>query len=211
MSTVQKKINPTSLITALFLAFSVVQLSGCASDSYAAKGAAEGGTTGAVAGAVGGLVSSLVFGGDPLESAARGAVYGGATGATVGAISGSKVDEKIEQQNEAKYAKLRQDIGEDAYGGLKALADCQHDVSLNQAAKAQKSQNPNYALAGLWLEVLSYADKQDEAKARSLFPKVVEKDWNIKSSSEAEARMRKALNSLMDIREEYKMPRVCSG
>jgi len=211
MNTLNKHINLSFLILALVFTLSAVHLTGCASDSYAAKGAAEGGTTGAVAGAVGGLVSSLVFGGDPMEGAARGAVYGGATGATVGAIAGSKADEKVEQQNEAQYAKLRQDIGEEAFGGLQALADCQHDVSLSQAANAQKSENPNYALAGLWLEVLSYADKQDESKARTLFPKLVEKDWNIKTSSEAEASMRKALNSLMDIREEYKMPRVCSG
>lgn len=187
----------------------VTQLAGCA--SYTAKGAGGGAATGAVSGAVGGLVSALVFGGDPVERAARGAVYGGAVGATAGAIAGSQADKKAKAQQDAGLAKLRKDIGEDAYNGLEALADCEHDVSLRQAAKAQQASNPNYALAGLWLEVLSYADQRDEAKARALFPTLVEKDWDIKSEAQAEEVMRKSLNELMNIREEYKLPRVCEG
>lgn len=186
-----------------------LQMAGCASDSYTAKGAGRGATTGAVAGAVGGLVSALVFGGDPVESAARGAVYAGAAGAAAGAMAGSQVDRRIEQQREAELAKLRQEIGQDAFEGLEALADCRHDVSLRQAAKAQQSKNPNYALAGLWLEVLNYGDQRDEARARSLFATVVEKDWDIKTEAQAEDIMRKALNELMNIRQEYNLPRVC--
>jgi hypothetical protein len=187
----------------------VLQMAGCASDSYTAKGAARGATSGAVAGAVGGLVSALVFGGDPVESAARGAVYAGAAGAAAGAMAGSQADRQVQQQREAELARLRQEIGPNAFNGLEALADCRHDVSLRQAAKAQQSKNPNYALAGLWLEVLNYGDQRDEARARSLFPTVVEKDWDIKSESQAEDVMRKSLNALMDIRQEYNLPRVC--
>ena len=51
-----------------------LQMAGCASDSYTAKGAARGAGSGAVAGAVGGLVSALVFGGDPVESAQSGII-----------------------------------------------------------------------------------------------------------------------------------------
>jgi hypothetical protein len=186
-----------------------LQVAGCASDSYTAKGAARGATSGAVAGAVGGLVSALVFGGDPVEGAARGAVYAGAAGAAAGAMAGSQVDKQVQQQRDAELAKLRQEIGPDAFEGLEALADCRHDVSLRQAAKAQQSKNPNYALAGLWLEVLNYGDQRDEARTRSLFPTVVEKDWDIKSESQAEDVMRKSLNALMDIRQEYNLPQVC--
>ncbi len=197
----------------LLMAFVVLwfglQMAGCAGDSYTAKGAARGASSGAVAGAVGGLVSALVFGGDPVESAARGAVYAGAAGAAAGAMAGSQVDRQVQQQREAQLAMLRKEIGEDAFGGLEALADCEHDVSLRQAAKAQQSKNPNYALAGLWLEVLNYGDQRDEARARSLFPTLVKKDWDIKSESQAEDMMRKSLNALMDIRQEYNLPRVC--
>lgn len=212
MNTTYKNIKLSSLLLTFFLSSLMIQLSGCSSNT--AKGAAEGGTSGAVAGAVGGLVSALVFGGDPAESAARGAVYGGATGATFGAMAGSQTADSVEEtedQKEDKYAALRSKIGEDAFNGLEALADCRHTVSLKQATKAQQSENPNFALAGLWLEVLNYADQQDETHARKLYPKVIKQDWNIKTNTQAEEAMRKALNSLMDIRQEYNMPRVCTS
>jgi len=211
-------INKKVLSVFIFV-FLILFLVGCASDSKTAEGAGRGAATGAVSGAVGGMVSALVFGGDPAEAAARGAVYGGATGAVVGGIAGSQADAQAEKQAEAqtkkqsdeKLAKLRADIGDDAYEGLAALAECKHDKSLSQAAKAQESDNPNFSLAGLWLEVLSYADGRDEAKARSMFPTLVEKDWNIKTEAEAEERMRSALQGLMDIRSEYNLPKVCGG
>ncbi len=193
------------------LIFGGALLGGCASDSQTAAGAGRGATTGAVSGAVGGLIGSLVFGGNPAEAAARGAVYGGAVGATAGAISGSQADRQVAAQEEQKLAELRQKIGDDAFGGLEALADCRHDTAIGQAAKAQKSENPNYALAGLWLEVLSHADQRDEASARALFPRIVEKDWNVGSEAQAEAAMRGALTKLMDIRETHKLPRACQA
>jgi hypothetical protein len=186
-----------------------ILLSACG--EYAAKGAGTGATTGAVSGAVGGLVSALVFGGDAGDAMARGAVYGGAVGATAGAMSGAQADQKVEQQRQQTAEALRTKIGDDAYDGLEALADCKYDVSLRQAELARQSDNPNFSLAGLWLEVLSYADQGNEARARELYPEVVAKDWNIKSEAEAEAQMRKTLTRLMDIREQYNMPRVCAG
>ena len=195
-----------AFLGALFLG---TLLSACG--EYAAKGAGTGATTGAVSGAVGGLVSALVFGGDPAEAAARGAVYGGAVGATAGAMGGAQVDKKVAQQRQAQEDAIRTQIGDDAFKGLQALADCNHDVSLQQAGLARQSDNPNFALAGLWLEVLSYADKGDKTTASSLFPDIVNKDWDIKSEAQAEATMRDTLTKLMDIREQYNMPRTCSG
>ncbi len=186
-----------------------ILLSACG--EYAAKGAGTGATTGAVSGAVGGLVSALVFGGDAGDAMARGAVYGGAVGATAGAMGGAQVDKKVEQQRQATAEALRTKIGDDAYDGLEALADCKHDVSLKQAELARQSDNPNFSLAGLWLEVLNYADQGNEARARELFPEVVAKDWDIKTEAEAEANMRETLTKLMDIREQYKLPRTCSS
>ena len=80
-----------------------------------------------------------------------------------------------------------------------------------QAPRPCQSENPNFSLAGLWLEVLSYADQGNEAKARELYPEIVTKDWDISSEAEAEATMRDTLNKLMDIREQYNLPRVCSA
>jgi hypothetical protein len=195
----------TALLPALLLS---LFLSACG--EYATKGAGTGATTGAASGAVGGLVSALVFGGDPVEAAARGAVYGGAVGATAGAIGGAQVDKKVAQERQASEEAIRNNIGDDAFKGLQALADCDHDVSLKQAGLARQSDNPNFSLAGLWLEVLSYADQGNEAEARKLFPEVVKTDWDIKSEAQAETTMQDTLIKLMDIREQYNMPRACS-
>jgi hypothetical protein len=203
---IHSRTNSISILPVLILC---ALLSACG--EYAAKGAGTGATTGAVSGAVGGLVSALVFGGNAGDAMARGAVYGGAVGATAGAMGGAQVDKKVEQQREATAESLRAKIGDDAYGGLEALADCKHDVALKQAELARQSDIPNFSLAGLWLEVLSYADQGNETRARELFPEVVAKDWNIKTEAEAEATMRETSNKLMDIREQYNLPRVCSG
>ena len=179
----------------------LLQMAGCVGDTYMSKGATRGATTDAVAGAMGGIVNALVFGGDPADRAAQGAV--------AGVMANSQVDQKARKQREAGVSALRKQIGKDSFDGLVPLAECRHDVSLSQAAKARQSKTPNFALAGLWLEVLSYADQGEEDKARNLFPTLVEKDSDIKSESQAEETLRKALNELMDIRREHKLPRVC--
>ena len=176
---------------------------------YAAKGAGEGATMGAASGAVGGLVSALIFGGDPAEAAARGAVYGGAVGATAGAMSGSKVDTKIEEQRSARAEKIRTEIGDDAFKGLSALVTCDHQDALKDADKAKQSTNPNFAVSGYWLEVLSYADQGNNRKTKELIPGVVEKDWDTGSETEARASLLQLQDKLMTIREEYKLPKKC--
>ena len=191
----------------LAIALLGVTLAGCG--TYAGKGAAQGAGTGAMAGAVGGAVTALVFGGDPVEAAARSAVWGASAGAATGAIAGSQVDKKVDQQKEAEFAKLRDEIGDENFAGLEALADCKHDESLRAAGKGRQSKNPNYALAELWLEILSYADKGQESKARALFPTLVKQDWNVDTTAEAETKMREGTTALGNIREEYGRPRVC--
>lgn len=171
--------------------------------------AGRGAATGAAAGAVGGLISALVFGGDPAEAAARGAVYGGSVGAVSGAVAGAQADQAQKQSRDAKLEQLKKKIGEDAFGGLEALADCKHEVAQGYARTAAKSGNKDHALAGLWLEVLTYGDSRQENQARALFPDLIAKDGQIRSEAQAEETMRKALLALMDIREQYKMPRVC--
>lgn len=183
-------------------------LSACG--EHASKGAGAGATTGAVSGAVGGLVSALVFGGDAGEAMARGAVYGGAAGATAGAMAGAQVDSKIAEQRKAQEQELRAKIGDEAFEGLAALARCEHQESLQHAALAQQSENPNFSLAGLWLEVLTYADRGDVPAARGLLPEVVKTDWDISTEAQAESTMQDTLMKLKNIREQYNLPRECA-
>ena len=199
-----------------------VQLSGCAGNSGASKGAMRGAGQGAAAGAVGGLVSALVFGGDPLDRAARGAVYGGAVGAVSGGIAGSNRDKQIKAQQQAQsqaraqasqqkeIEDLKKEIGKPAFNGLAALAECQHELSLKRARKAQKADNPNYRLAGLWLEALNYADQRQDEQLSRLLPTIVEQDWDIQSLAQAEKVTRESAAELIAIRQEYGLPLVCS-
>ena len=159
------------------------------------------------------LVSALVFGGDPVDSAARGAVWGASTGAVAGAMGGAQMDKaekaKLEAQREAQIQQLKVDIGEDAFNGLEALAECKHEIAAAYGRTAAKSGNKNHALAGLWMEVLAYGDGGEADKARALFPDLVANDSEIKSEAQADETMQKALQKLMDIRQEYKLPRTC--
>lgn len=199
------------IVTKLLIVLCVAALVGCS--GHTGKQAGRGATVGAVAGGVGGLVSALVFGGDPVDYAARGAVWGASTGAVAGAMQGSQMDKaekaKLEAQRQSQIQQLKLDIGEDAFNGLAALAECKHDVAIAYGRTAAKSGNKNHALAGLWMEVLAYGDRGDSDKARALFPDLVAKDAEITSEAQAQETMQKALHQLQDIRQEYKLPRTC--
>ena len=225
------------LSTSFILALSCAQTSAYAGESYASKGAKRGAASGAAAGAVGGLISALVFGGDPLERAARGAVYGGATGAVAGGISGGRVDKQVKAQaaaetqanseaqaqaltqtqnpgqdgsiQDVELEALRKEIGDDAFLGLASLAECNHDETMKRAKKARKSKNPNYSLAGLWLETLSYADRHKKKRLRKIVPYIVKQDWDVNNKTEAEAAIQQASADLTEIRREYDLPLVC--
>ena len=204
-------INHLSLFILLVLA---MQLSGCATDSYAAKGAGKGATTGAMAGAVGGMATALIFGGNVGEAAARGAVYGGASGAVVGGMSGASVDKQLAAEQQAardkKIADFRDEIGDDAFNGFVALAECKHDIAIANAREARKSRNRDQALAGLWIEVLTESDRKNSAAASNLYPELVSSDKQIKTVGEAELRTGDALQELGEIRVEYDLPKDCT-
>ena len=192
----------------LIICASVLAMSSCS--THTGKMAGQGAATGAVAGSVGGLVGALVFGGDPAEAAARGAVWGASTGAVAGAVSGSQVDAAEKQKKDQNLENLKKAIGEDAFNGLVALAECKHDVAIAYGKTAATSDNRDHALAGLWLEILAYGDSRQEKLARGLFPQLMEKDKDITSEEKAEEVMRKALQQLMDIRQEHGLPKICS-
>lgn len=186
-------------------------ISGCGAN--AAKGAGQGAASGALAGAVGGMATALIFGGNVGDAAARGAVYGGATGAVHGGIAGSNVDRQVAAQQQAErdkeIARFRKEIGTDAFNGFVALAECKHDIAIANAREAKKSRNRDYALAGLWIETLTEADRRNEAAANALLPELASKDREIGSIADAESRMNDALQKLGDIRVENDLPKAC--
>ncbi len=202
-----------TVLTYVLVAVGFTFITGCASGSYAAKGATQGATTGAMAGAVGGMISALVFGGDVVEAGARGAVYGGATGAVAGGVSGSNVDKQVAAQEQAKrdaeVAQFRKEVGADAFNGVVALAECKHEIAIANAEEAAKSKNSDYALAGLWVVALTQADRQREQEARALFPDIIARDGEVDTEADAEKLVHEALQELGEIRVEYGQPASC--
>jgi hypothetical protein len=208
-----ESIKVRSFVGALFVMSAMLGSSGCASDSYAAQGATKGAGTGALAGAVGAAATALIFGGNVGEAAARGAVYGGASGAVVGGISGAEADKQVAAQERAEYERrvqeFRDEIGADAFNGFVALAECKHEVALANAREAQKSTNRDFALAGLWVEVLTEADRQQTDAAAALLPAIVEKDREINDAAVAQARLDEALGEIGEIRTQYDLAPSC--
>ena len=202
-------LNGFTIKLLILLCATLFNFSACSQQSMQRAG--QGAATGAAVGAVGGMVSALVFGGNVGEAAARGAVYGGSTGAAAGAISGAVADSNQKKAQEAaELEALRKRLGDDAFQGLEALVQCKHEIAQGYGRTAAQSNNQDFALAGLWLQALAFADSRQEDQARTLFPDLVAKDSKITSESQAESEMQGALQKLKEIRQEYKLPEDCS-
>ena len=190
----------------------LVFLAACSANTVQRSG--EGAIAGAAAGAVGGMFSALVFGGDMGDAAARGAVWGAGTGAVGGAMRGAAEDSArrrqmaAEQQarQDAELARLRAEIGEDAFAGLEALALGKHEVALAYARTARRESSRNYALAGSWLEALAYADSNRPEEVERLLPGLVAADPGVGSLAEAERTLAELRQGLADIRADFGLP-----
>ena len=189
--------------------------SGCASDSYAAKGATKGAGTGAMAGAVGAAATALIFGGNVGEAAARGAVYGGTSGAVVGGMSGAEADKRVAAEEQAEYERrvqqFREKIGDDAFNGFVALAECKHEVALANAREAQSSSKRDFALSGFWVEALTEADRGQVEAAQAVLPAIVERDREIADVADAEARLDDTLVKIGEIRTQHDLAASCTA
>ena len=159
------------------------------------------------------MFTALIFGGDVGDAAARGAAWGAGTGAVAGAMHGSAEDSAQRQQQvaeqqahlDAELARLRKEIGDDAFAGLEALTDGNHDVALAYARTAMRQQNADYAVAGRWLEALTYADNGLDADAERLIPGLVAADPEIFSTVEANQTLSELSEGLRDIRAEFNL------
>jgi hypothetical protein len=205
--------RPRQLLGTLFITAAVLASYGCASDSYAAKGASKGASTGAIAGAVGAAATALIFGGNVGEAAARGAVYGGTSGAVVGGMSGAEADRRVSAQEQAEFERrvqqFREQIGADAFNGFVALAECKHEVALANAREAQKSRNSDFALAGLWVQALTEADRGQAEAATAVLPAIAAHDRKIEDVATAQARLDDALAQIGEIRVRHDLAPSC--
>jgi hypothetical protein len=201
--------KPIFSIVLSLICSSLLLLTACSGQS--GQRAAQGAGTGALAGAAGGLVSGLLWGGNPLESAVKGAAVGATAGAVVGGVSGAEADKaQAEATRQQQIAEFRSQIGEDAYAGVVALAECKHGVAEANAQVAAKSGNSNYALAGLWVETLSYADRGDTTGAQAHYPEIIKQDPGLDTNEQVDATVQETLGKLQDIRADNKLPKTCT-
>ena len=68
-----------------------------------------------------------------------------------------------------------------------------------------------HALAGLWIEILIEADRNNPDAASELFPGLVSSDKQIKTVGDTESRTGSALLELRKIRIEYDLPKDCTS
>jgi hypothetical protein len=210
MPLTQKFLNRLIVMAASVAFFAIA--SGCAG---AGEGAVKGATSGALAGAASGLVSALIWGGDPAEFAARGATAGATIGAIGGAVQGSNQArterESAERQQQQEIDQIRRDIGNDAFNGVVALAECKHEVAIANARVAAKSKNSNHALAGLWVEALSLTDTQDVERLNLIVPELVRWDRAMETDADVKKEIDDTYAELLDIRTEFHLPRHCNA
>lgn len=193
---------------ALAVAFLVA---GCAG---AGEGAVKGAAGGALAGAASGLVTALVWGGDAGEHMARGAAAGATIGAIGGAVEGSsraqaEKDYKAAQEQQ-ELEQFRREIGNDAFDAVVALAECRQEVAIANARVAATSTNSNHALAGLWVQALTFEDQGDEDALGAIEPEIIRWDRGINDSEQFRRELTTAYRDLIGIRDEYALPLSCS-
>jgi hypothetical protein len=188
-------------------------IAGCAG---AGEGAVKGAAGGALAGAASGLLTALVWGGDPGYHVARGASVGATVGAIGGAVEGASRAEAQKQRDEAyeqrEIEQYRRDIGNDAFDGIIALAECKHEVAMANARAATNSKNGNHALAGLWVQALTLDDQvETDSELDQVVTDIVRWDRAMDNPSQVNRELASTREELLDIRTEYHLSRTCSG
>ena len=111
--------------------------------------------------------------------------------------------------NERHLRELRARLGPSAYAGLEALAECRHADAVTWSRNAAYTDNPDHALAGIWLSAVTYADWGRDEQARALFPEILEADPRVSSEAEAQRQLDAAVLTVEDIRVAYGQPAHC--
>jgi len=171
-----------------------------------------------------GALVGLVAGGD-LGDVAVGAAVGAAGGAATGAYSDSKDRERaaIQEKQRAEQAQRRAEaaakqqaaapasateatdaelvalIGQDNYEAYKAVRECQYKRAYALVQVGAVSDNPDHQLAALWLEAVIAGDQGDSARAKTVYPRIVDHDSDIDSAQQASL---EADRFMLEMREE---------
>jgi len=150
---------------------------------------------------------------EPAEYMARGATAGATVGAIGGAVQGSnraKAEKDAQAAREQReIEKFRRDIGSDAFDGVVALAECRHEVAVANGRVAARSTNGNHALAGLWVQALTFEDQGNQAGLDAITPEIIQWDRGVSDAEQLNRELKSGYQGLVDIRAEYGLPLSC--
>ena len=90
-------------------------------------------------------------------------------------------------------------IGQDNYEAYKALRECQYKRAYALVQVGAVSDNPDHQLAALWLEAVIAGDQGDSARAKTVYPRIVDHDRDIDSAQQASL---EADRFMLEMREE---------
>ena len=145
---------------------------------------------------------------------ARGATAGATIGAIGGAVEGSNRAQAEKNykaaQEQQELEQFRREIGDDAFDAVVALAECRQEVAIANARVAATSTNSNHALAGLWVQALTFEDQGDQDALAALEPEIIQWDRGINDSEQFRRELATAYRDLIGIRDEYALPLSCS-
>lgn len=90
-------------------------------------------------------------------------------------------------------------IGQDNYEAYKAVRECQYKRAYALVQVGAVSDNPDHQLAALWLEAVIAGDQGDSARAKTVYPRIVDHDRDIDSAQQASLETDRFM---LDVREE---------
>ncbi len=90
-------------------------------------------------------------------------------------------------------------IGQDNYEAYKAVRECQYKRAYALVQVGAVSENPDHQLAALWLEAVIAGDQGDSARAKTVYPRIVDHDRDIDSAQQASLETDRFM---LDVREE---------
>ena len=90
-------------------------------------------------------------------------------------------------------------IGQDNYEAYKAMRECQYKRAYALVQVGAVSDNPDHQLAALWLEAVIAGDQGDSARAKTVYPRIVDHDRDIDSAQQASLETDRFM---LDVREE---------
>ncbi len=189
----------------------LIPLLGCSTASR--EGATSGAVMGFVGSATAAAVSGLLFGHADFGNVMESAVVGAAGGAAAGAAGGAMADKKARKSTSAPAAKttldpdaIRARIGDINFQAGVQLVQCKHEAAMATARRAfDATDKKDQKIYALFIEAAAAEESGQEARAESIYPKIVELDPR-RNLDQVKADALSTLLKIQNVRREQGLP-----